>query len=247
MSSLRIITGQLLTKDKNKIAYKHYSSGHSTVIIIAHGFFNSKDSRLLLELKDYLTGAYDVVMFDFRGHGESSGLFSWTSKEHFDLESVLDYVKPQYKNIGLIGFSLGAVISINVLSRTDKVKSFIAVSAPSEFKKINFQFWKLDFENDILNNIGEGRIGKGVRPGPFWLNKPKPIALINKIKIPILYVHGDKDWVVRYKHSQELHAKTGPGKAISIIAGGPHAEYLIRKNRLQTFVLIKEWFANTLS
>jgi len=239
---MRIFSGSLLTSDKQKISYKHYKRGFGTVIIIAHGFFNSKDAVLLMQLKDALIDCYDVIMFDFRGHGKSSGLFSWGSKEGLDLEEILNYARKQYSKIDLVGFSLGAAISISVLAKKDIVDSFVAISTPTEFEKIDYRFWNLDLKNDIFYNLSKGRVGKGVHPGPFWLKKPKPIDLVDKIKCPILYIHGDKDWVIGYKHSQKLYEKTKSKKDIKIIKSGLHAEYLFRKNPQEAIKLIKHWF-----
>lgn len=239
-------TGTLIASDNEKISFRHYSRQHKEVIVIAHGFFNSKDSILLKALKSALIGCYDVIMFDFRGHGKSSGLFSWTSKECFDLERTLVYARQKYKKVGLIAFSLGASIAINLLSKKHMADSFVAVSAPSEFEKIDFKFWKLDFENDILFNLKKGGKGKGVRPGAFWLKKDKPISLVSKMKTPVLYIHGDKDWVVGCQHSLKLFNKTKSKKEYVLIAGGPHAEYLMRKHGWHLVSVIKAWFQDTL-
>lgn len=245
--TLMVISGVLITPDKQKIAYNHYENGHNRVIIIAHGFYNSKDAILLQNLKDNLLDEYDVVMFDFRGHGKSSGLFSWTSKEKLDLEGILAYAKAKYSIIGLIGFSMGAATSINVLANKDIVDSMIAISAPSDLGKIEYQFWKLDFKGDFLYTFGkEGRIGRGIKPGTFWLKKEKPIDNVEKVKCPILYIHGKKDWVIGYQHSQRLYEKTKSKKQINIIKDGTHAEYLIRDNPKEMMGLIRNWLATTL-
>lgn len=245
--TLMVVSGILVTPDKQKIAYNHYENGHKRVIIIAHGFYNSKDATLLQQLKDNLLDTYDVIMFDFRGHGKSSGLFTWTSKEALDLKEVLKYTKAKYSTVGLIGFSMGAATSINVLAEEDGIDSMIAISAPSDVGGIEYQFWKLDFKGDFLYTFGkEGRIGRGIRPGPFWLKKAKPIDHVGKIKCPILYIHGEKDWVVGHKHSQRLFEKTASKKQINIIKNGTHAEYLIRDNPKEMMELINNWFVTTL-
>lgn len=241
-----LISGVLITPDKQKIAYNHYENGHDRVIIIAHGFYNSKDAILLQNLKDNLLDTYDVVMFDFRGHGKSSGLFSWTSKEGLDLKEILTYTKAKYANLGLIAFSMGAATAINVLADNDTVSSMIAISTPSDVGKIEYKFWKLDFKGDFLYTFGkEGRIGRGIRPGAFWLKKKKPIDNVEKVRCPILFIHGEKDWVIGYKHSQRLYEKTKSKKQINIIKNGTHAEYLIRDNPKEMMRLIKNWFAAT--
>jgi pimeloyl-ACP methyl ester carboxylesterase len=241
-----IKSGTLISSDKHKIAYDHYTAGHSQVVIIVHGFFNSKQSELLLQLKDGLIDSYDVIMFDFRGHGKSSGLFSWTARENLDLEAVLAYAKTKYDCLGLVAFSFGGSISINVLSKDHSIKSLVAISAPYDAAQIDYHFWDLDIENDILYNISDGNVGKGVRPGAFWLKKQKPADSVKKLTCPVFYIHGDKDWVVRPRHSRRLYELTRSKKELCIIKGGLHAEFLLRKNPKEFIELIRNWFKETL-
>lgn len=245
---VKVTSDFLITKDKEKIAYTLYSKGSKNLIVIAHGFFNSKECVLLKKLKDLLMPEYDVLLFDFRGHGKSSGLFSWTSFEANDLEAVLNFAKPKYEKIGLVGFSYGAAISIGVLSEKKLVDSLVCVSAPIDALKVDIKFWELDWENDIEYNIftKDGVIGKGIRPGPFWLSKKNPIDVVSKVKTPIFYIHGDKDWVTKYQHSVKLFRKTKSKKKILIIKDGTHAEFLMRKDGKVLVESIKKWFKETL-
>lgn len=240
-------THTVKTSDGQDIVFDHYQHGHDKVVILAHGFFNSKDAVLLKALGHALDDRYDIIIMDFRGHGKSGGLFYWTSKEYLDLQAVLEYAQKSYQKIGVVGFSLGAATSLIAASRGDLITSLIAVSAPVEFEKIEYRFWELSFENDIVYSlIGEGKIGKGVRPGPFWQKKHKPIDLVEKIKCPVLYIHGQEDWLIKPWHSEALYERTIAPKHLAIIKNGPHAEYLIRKNKIETVGLIKNWFKETL-
>ncbi|MBM3244333.1 MAG: alpha/beta hydrolase [Candidatus Omnitrophica bacterium] len=241
-----IISGTLSTPDHQRIAYDYYNAGHKKIVVIAHGFFNSKDAVLIRKLKDYLIDSYDIFIFDLRGHGKSTGLFTWTSKEHIDLETVMDYVKQKYDKIGIIGFSYGAAISIQYISEHDSIASLVAISAPYDSMKIDYHFWNLDIENDILFNLGEGGRNKGIRPGPFWLKKKRPVDLVGTLKCPVFYIHGEKDWVTSYRQSEKLYEKTNSKKKIEIIKGGSHAEYLLRKNPEAFVGMIKDWFKETL-
>lgn len=242
-----VLSGILATSDNQKISYDHYNNNHKEVIVIAPGFYNSKDSLLLKDLKDGLIDSYDVIMFDFRGHGKSSGLYNWTSKENLDLKAVLDYAKTKYSKIGLIGFSLGGSTSIAVCTESNIVNSLVVVSSPSQFDKLDYRFWELSLENDIVGNFGKGGTGKGVRPGPFWLDKPKPIDLVDKITCPILYIHGTKDWVIDQDHSKKLYRRTKSRKEIKIFKNGPHAEYLLKTNPKEFIAIVKKWFDKTLT
>jgi len=243
-----VVSGTLTTIDHQKISYQHFKNGCPAVIIIAHGYYNSKQAVVLLQLAQALGGEYDIFMFDFRGHGQSSGVFTWTSREGSDLEAVLDFIAGQYSKKGLIAFSLGASISINLLANDKRVDSFICVSAVSDMSKIDYWFWALDWKGDAVYTFlnSQGRIGKGVRPGPFWLAKQKPIDNVGKINIPIMFIHGSRDWVIRPWHSQALYQKTGGMKKITFIKNGPHAEYLMRDYPGQFTAEIKNWFSDTL-
>lgn len=235
------------TADGQKIFFDHYKMGSENVVIIAHGFFNSKSAVLLKDLgQEMLNEGYDVISMDFRGHGESPGLFCWTAKEHLDLEAVLDFAKRSYKKVSVIGFSLGAAISIIVASRTAHIDRLILVSPPISFSEIEFYFWECNFEHELFYSmVGEGRFGKGVRPGPLWLSKDKPIDSIEKVTCPTLFIHGDIDWVIRHRHSLALYEKARCEKKIVIIREGPHAEYLIQRKRAEILNPIKEWLSQT--
>lgn len=238
----------LITEDRQKIAYCHYSFGHDTVVIIAHGFYNSKDAVVLQRLPEALLDTYDVFMFDFRGHGKSGGLFTWTSKEENDLKTVLDHLDKKYAKKGVLAFSLGGSISINLLSKYPKADSLICVASPSEFEKIDYHFWELDWRGDFLYTLwtAEGRKGKGVRPGKFWLRKNKPVETVSGLTMPVFFIHGEKDWVVKPWHSQVLFDKTVSKKKLLTIKNGSHAEYLARDHFEEFVTQIKAWFQETL-
>jgi len=243
-----MISDYVLTSDAHKIHFDHYNDGHAAAVILAHGFYNSKQSVLLKELANGLRDSFDIILFDFRGHGKSSGLFYWTVKEYLDLLAVLEYAQKHYKKIGVVGFSLGAATSIITASKTKAITSLIVVSGPTEMSRIEYHFWKMDFENDVWYGLlREGGRGKGIRPGPFWYKKEKPIELVGQLKQPILYIHGTADWVIDISHSQKLFERTNSRKELTFIPNGLHAEYLVRKYKEKMVTLTREWFNKTLA
>ncbi|MDD5730958.1 MAG: alpha/beta hydrolase [Candidatus Omnitrophica bacterium] len=64
--------------------------------------------------------------------------------------------------------------------------------------------------------------------------------------MPVFFVHGEKDWVVKPWHSKILHANAASPAKIAFIKNGPHAEYLIRDNQAEMLDLIKDWLEETL-
>ena len=241
------ISGYCLTSDQHKVYYDLYKRDHKKVIIIAHGFFNSKEAILLKQLGESLNSEYDVILFDFRGHGQSKGFFYWTAKEYLDLLVIVEFASKSYEKIGLIGFSLGAATSIIASSKTMSINSIVSISAPTEFVKIDYRVWEFDVDNDLLYNLfGEGKHGKGVRPGPFWHKKENPLDIVKKTAVPIFYIHGDADWIIKHWHSEKLYENTAAFKRLTIIKNGPHAEYLFIEHKDKMLYLIREWFNETL-
>ena len=243
--------GFLRTSDNLNLAYEHERIGSDRLVIVCPGFFNSMRNRWLRLISQILAREYDVLTFDFRGHGNSSGRFSWTAREDRDLEAVLEHARSfNYSAIGILGLSLGAAIAINTVSRAGGVQSMVLISAPISFWEINYHFWEPAMFSDLFDNFECGWEGKGVRAGNFFLRKLKPIIQIKQIKdVPILFIHGTKDWIIKDYHSQRLYdAYEAPAglKELVIIKGGLHGERLVQQDKEKMAGLILGWFRKTL-
>jgi len=238
----------ILTEDGQRIAFNHLKKSFPQVIIIAHGFYNNKDTVLFKGIANSIHKYYDVITFDFRGHGKSSGLFTWTSHEQKDLQAVISYTKlHNYAKIGILGFSLGGAIALIEASRNTSLQSIISVSSPSDFWKINYHFWKEEMWEDLKLNLGVKGRGKGIRPGNPFTKKIRPVDVVHQISPrPILFIHGQKDWLIHPSHSQKLFEKAGERKAINIIQDGGHAERIfdVFSDRFEKICL--DWFKETL-
>ena len=216
----------VMTEDNQRIALTHIKGGFSKAVIIAHGFYTNKDTVLFKRMTAAFAKEYDVIIFDFRGHGKSSGLFTCTALEQKDLQAVITYAKVNhYEKVGVIGFSFGAGVALIEASRRQGIDSVIAVSAPKSLGSINFHFWEKDMWADLWLNFGIKGRGKGVKLGNPLLQKIRPVDIVDKISpTPILFLHGEKDWLVKPSHSRRLFDKAKDPKALAIIKDGGHAE-----------------------
>jgi pimeloyl-ACP methyl ester carboxylesterase len=214
------------TEDGKHIAFFHIKKGFSKVIVIAHGFYNNKDTVLFKAIAEAFSQEYDVIVFDFRGHGKSSDVFTWTAHEQKDLRAITSYAQQhKYTKIGVIGFSLGAAVALIEASHHQNIDSLIAVSAPSDLKRVDCYFWAQDMWEDLKLNFGVKGRGKGVRMGNPFLKKMRPIDIVDQISpVPVLFLHGKKDWLIKSDHSQRLFEAAKDPKALMIIKHGGHAE-----------------------
>ena len=153
---------QVSAVDNVRISFDLYRKpGRDAVVIICPGFFQSKETPTFQRLSQALAKECDAICMDFRGHGKSGGLFTFSAWESADLEAVLDWAEKRYRRIGILGFSLGAATTINLASHRKDITTLIAVSAPSAFEDIEFQFWTPEA---IKTGIAGLEPGAGCRP-----------------------------------------------------------------------------------
>ena len=217
--TMRPVSGTLRTKDGISISYDHYRQGFKSVIVVCPGFFNSKENRWMRKTAEVFLPAYDVIMFDFRGHGSSSGKYTWSAKENLDLDAVLDYAKTQgYARIGIVAYSLGAAAAINDAAARDDIDSMVLVSCPYRFDRINYYFWEPGMFYDLKENMACKWEGKGARTAGIFTKKEAPIDSIKNIKRTALFlIQGDSDWVIKDIHAKKLYEAARTKKKMEII------------------------------
>jgi pimeloyl-ACP methyl ester carboxylesterase len=232
----------VLTSDGVRISFSLLRSPEEeTALVVCPGFFKSKETATFRRLSEALAEERDVVTMDFRGHGRSGGRYTFSAREGSDLEAVLAWMEPRYRAIGVLGFSLGAAIAINTVSRRPgNVRCLIAVSAPAVFRDIEFKWWTPEA---IRRGVLGLRPGAGCRPGSLWLKKEKPLERIARLaSMPVLLIHGTRDMIVDAKHSRRLYAAAREPKRLEIIEQGSHAEAMFQDRPEEFVAMVSAWF-----
>ncbi|HSX12788.1 MAG TPA: alpha/beta fold hydrolase [Rhabdochlamydiaceae bacterium] len=131
-----------LTADHDFLDLDFSSQGHDRLAIITHGLEgNSSSSYVLGMVKEFNANQWDVLAWNFRSCGgelnHSIRLYHAGSTD--DLQHVIEHVlkMKKYKEIVLIGFSLGANIILKYLGEQAEevpreISKAIAVSAPCD-------------------------------------------------------------------------------------------------------------------
>ncbi|HHC80848.1 MAG TPA: alpha/beta fold hydrolase [Flavobacteriia bacterium] len=117
------------------------------VVIAIHGLEGSSASTYILSLTQILNQHhFDVVAMNLRGcSGEPNRLLSsYHSGKTEDLEAVIQYIEQQYhyKEIHLVGYSLGGNLSLKYMGEKGKkarVQSAVGVSVPCDLKTTAIQ------------------------------------------------------------------------------------------------------------
>ena len=113
-------------------------------VIVLHGVGSSKQSAGVLTSAGMLYKSnFDVVVFDYQDHGSSTCLDKVHGAgvhEAYNTRAVIEWlIKEKDKtkeNIGLLGFSLGAMVALNTHGLTDNFTSSIVVDPPVDFDTI---------------------------------------------------------------------------------------------------------------
>lgn len=196
-------------------------------LILVHGFGENKMmSGRTKKIVDYLTPrGYNILTFDLRGHGQSAGdLISFGYEEKYDILGAVDYLYERGKQgekIGLLGFSMGAVASIEAAGQDPRIDIIIADSPIRDLKL----FITNDLESlssslkSILKNLDAEQYYAILKFLPF---KEEAITLIYRFhgveidqvspmntvktftKQPLLLIHGKCDRYISYTNSEKI-------------------------------------------
>ncbi|MDQ7030363.1 MAG: alpha/beta fold hydrolase [Ardenticatenia bacterium] len=111
------------TEDNVPIVGVHIEqAGTETVLIYAHGFLSNKNHRAVPRFVEALSTAFDVMSFDFRGHGESGGKCTFGALEMLDMAAVVNHAHTcGYRRVVLVGSSMGGAVAIHYAAEHNTV------------------------------------------------------------------------------------------------------------------------------
>lgn len=185
------------------------------VIVMCHGSQSSKNSHSVTDLAEILNKkGVSAFRFDFYGHGGSEGKFEniTTAELVDDVLSAIKYLKQNgYKQIGLMGSSMGGGASILAAGRTKDIY-LLALKSPV----IDFRELYLHRKKNPDNYEGELKYGWNRDSINFSGHES-----LKRLKIPTAIVHGTKDTEVPIQFSKSA-VKLNPLIKLYLVPGADH-------------------------
>ena len=223
-----------LTKNNQKIHYKFINNKSLFTIIFLHGLMSDIKSKKAKFLKKFSNkNKINLLLFEYSGHGKSSGQFTDFSIKNWieDSRSIIKNLVKKGKII-LIGSSMGAWIGIMLIKHFHKrIKGFIGIAPAPDFteeliwKKLN-SFEKDSIRRNKIYKLKSSHNNFYPITKKFIIDGKKNLILNKKIKcnFPVELLHGINDSSVPWFYSLKL-LKTLISKKINltIINDGDHS------------------------
>ena len=218
----------LQNKKINLHSYEIKNIKESKIWVIAvHGYTDSANF-MVPAAKQFLNYGYNVLMPDLRAHGKSEGKYigmGWLDKD--DIILWIDYLIATYGNIKIIlyGISMGAA-TVMMASGENLPSNVRMVIEDCGYTSVWDEFayeLKYLFKMPKFPALYNANIITKIKAG-YSLKKASCIKQIKKSKLPILFIHGDKDKFVPFYMVNKLYEAAGEKKEKLVVQGAAHAE-----------------------
>src|SRR4051812_7131867 len=198
----------------------HGAGPRRGTVIYLHGVADNRSSSVGV-IDRFGHRGFDVIAYDSRAHGESSGDFcTYGFYEKRDLHRVIDGLDGG--PIVLVGTSLGAAVALQEATLDTRVRAVIAAETFSDIRAVATERAPFFFTSRII----ERAFRVAEHQGHFDINAVSPVAAAAQIKIPVLIVHGADDTDTPPDHSRRVFAALAGPKRLIIVTGAHHNESL---------------------
>ncbi len=232
------------SRDGVAIAATHYSCGSPRFILQAPGFWRRRRDRENVFVAVHLARlGYDVVTFDFRGHGDSEGVYSFGQEDWRDFLSVAEFFCASHEDFAAVGFSMGGAIAADSLARSPELpcRALVMVSSPADFSRLRPRPWKpAAWKMMALERaLDPPRVDWKQLPG----EKPRAMEAVGRLAIPKLIVTFENDWLVEPSHGDWLEQAAAPPieRAHLNVGDSLHADAVVRFAPLAFLTLLTEF------
>lgn len=183
-------------------------------VIASHGLQSSKESEKYIALGERISSeGIAMLRFDFRGIGDSEGSEedNTISKKIADLSAAVDFVKSypgMGESIGLIGSSLGGLLSLLKASADKRIRAVVVWATPHHLDDLKMK------ERDASTPLP---------PEAFFEDLPRHrlLPLLGKVS-RCMVIHGEKDELVPVEQAWEIFHHLSEPKEIHVMEEADH-------------------------
>lgn len=195
------------------------------VVLLLHGY--SVHRNILIKRARFLHQAgYTVMLFDFQGHGQSSGdRVTFGYREYYNVVAAMKILRERFpkEKIGIVATSMGAV---SVFSRGRSVSAdayvlespFMGLRRFFEYNLLGYFGSNTPFYSSLFVKILSYRLG-------FDVENFVPVDGLKDLSGPLLMIAAGQDAYVTVAETMTFYAYAPEPKELWIIPGIPHGDY----------------------
>jgi pimeloyl-ACP methyl ester carboxylesterase len=200
------------------------AEGSDRAIVLLHGYGGDRRS-MLPRAKFFRQQGYNVLLYDARACGESSGaVCTMGYHETKDLEAALDFLRTkEMRRPACLGVSQGGATIVMAAEKIPDVRCVICESVYDELSHAVDRRFRHYFGipgwvgGCVVIPIAEYRTGVA-------LDEVKPARLIGKLPCPVFIISGEEDTKTWREDTQRLFDAAHEPKALWIIPGAGHSD-----------------------
>lgn len=183
---------------------------NAPVVLYLHGNYGNIGANAEHASRFHRLG-YAVLLFDYRGFGQSQGSFPSETLVYADAEAAWDelvekrHISPS--RILIYGHSLGGAIAIELAMHHPEAARLIVEASFTS----------------ILDLAERDPILRLFPLSQLLTQRFDSLGKVPRIQIPILFIHGTADATIPYTMGQRLFAAAGEPKTLVLIPGGGHS------------------------
>lgn len=197
-------------------------------IILCHGLGSNRSDLLDIAAGLHARG-FNVLLFDFRGHGGSGGRvtsFGWTERR--DLEGALAFLGRQAdvpaSPCGVYGISMGGAVALMVAAEDDRL-SAVAVDSPyTDLEDSLGRHLELLYRLPAFPALAMVAATYRLRFG-VWPKVVSPLGAAGRLSgRRLLVIQGGADVRIPVTGAQALAAAAGESGSLWVVEGAGHLE-----------------------
>jgi pimeloyl-ACP methyl ester carboxylesterase len=207
---------QFIARDGVKIAGRWIPAREpACTVILCHGQEGSMDGLTPIMVPLYEAN-FNVLMFDFRAHGQSEGSsVSMGMYEKEDLLGAIDFLHANYQveSVGVVGFSMGAATALITAALSDRICAIVADSSYIHLRQTLARWGtQRGVPYAIARQIAWGVLSTTSVRIDGRIDQAEPSRWVAHIgQRPILYIYGEADpYITRAEIAELQRLSEGP-------------------------------------